>query len=178
MKKAESAMTIVFSLIFLAVILLFFNVIFLQSAASKTQYSINEITLGDTNINLINYLRTPLKDNFVIKDLIIDSYYNNKYEELEKNTEDILNKAYEKEKCPLWKIKGEANNEKIFEYESEFDIRKYTFEFSLRNIFNLAVGKYYLVDYTILYRTATFDLELPNPGKKIKITLVEGCKNE
>ena len=172
MKKGESALTFVFSLIFLGIILSLFYFLFLKSSISKSEYAINSINIGDTNINLINYIKTPLEDNSNIYDLIINSYYNNKYEKLDGVTLKIFNEVYDKEKCPLWNIKGEVDGKEFFEYESEFDIRKYTLNPNPRNILQL-FNKNYLIA-----RSSSIDLMLPDKTKKMKITLTEGCLNE
>ncbi len=172
MKKGESALTFVFSLIFLAVILSIFYVLFLLSSANRTNYVINEVNLGNVNINLINYLRTPITDNKKIFDLILESYYINNYEDLEKITNNIFNKIYNADKCPLWRITGEINNERFFDYESEFDIKKYTLNPGPRNIIHI------FTDKSLITRTSSLNLIIPDPNKKLKITLKEGCINE
>lgn len=169
MKKGESAITFVFSVIFLVIILLIFYVLFSRSALNKTENIITQINMGDVNINLVNYLMTPLKDKTTIKDLIIHSYYNNDYNDLDKITSGIFNGVYDNERCPLWKITGEINNEKFFDYESEFDIRKYTLRPTIRNFFLIFSNKYLLV------RKSSLDLSFPDPNIKAKITLTEGC---
>lgn len=169
MKKGESALTFIFSVIFLAIILLIFYVLFSKSALNKTENIITQIDVGDVNINLVNYLRTPLKDKTTVKDLIINSYYNNDYKDLDKITSDIFNKVYDNERCPLWEITGDINNKKFFDYESGFDIRKYTLRPTFRNFFLIFSNKYLLV------RKSSLDLLFPNPDIKAEITLTEGC---
>ena len=171
MKKGESAITFVFSLIFLVILMTIFYSLFLLSSVSKTTYAINQISSGDVNINLINYLRTPFEDE-KIQDLIVSSYYNNDYKKLEIETENIFNKIYDKEKCPLWNIKGEIDDDKFFEFESGFDIRKYNRPTPRGNILNLFTQEY------LLTKSSSIDLTLPDSSKKAKITLTEGCINE
>lgn len=171
MKRGDTALTFFASLILIAIILIFFQALFLLSSFSKTEFAINQVNLANTQINLINYLRTPLQDNSKIIDLVITSYYNDKYDKLEEETEKIFNKIYDKEKCPLWNVKGELDDEEFFEYESGFDARKYTLAPGRGNIFQLFTSKY------ITTRTISIDLIFPD-NKRAKITLREGCLNE
>ena len=167
MKKGESAITFVFSLIFLAIVITIFYALFLLSSVNKANFSINQVSLSDVNINLINYLRTPLNTTTVY-DLMINSYYNNDYRELETLSENIFNRVYDNERCPLWNIKGEINNEKFFEFESKFDARKYTLSQNPRNFLRIFTDDY------LATRSSSFDIVFPD-NKKAKITLLEGC---
>lgn len=173
MKKGnESGLTIVFSLFFLVIILTLFSVLFSQSAINKTDLATKEINLAELNINLINYLRTPIENGLTVQDLIVNSYYNNDYKKLDNITSNIFNKVYDKEKCPLWDVKGEIDKKEFFEYESEFDIRKYSLQQPPRNILTLfAKDKISPNSYTI-------EIVLPDKSKKAEITLTEGCLNE
>lgn len=171
MKKGESALTFVASLIFLSVTLLIFYALFLQSAANKSEFYIKEIAANDVYINLINYLHYPAED-LDIYELIVKSYYSNDYKKLEEITKNRLNEIYDKERCPLWKITGEIEDKKIFDYESEFDIRKYTLKSSPRNLF-LLFNKNKLIT-----KSSSLELLLPEKNKNIKINLEEGCVNE
>ena len=170
MKKGESALTIVFSMIFLAIVITIFYVLFLSSSIGKAEYDITQINIADMNINLMNYLRTPVDDKN-IHDLIVDSYYNDNYDDLEKNTENIFNRVYDKERCPFWEIYGDIEDEKFFDYESEFDVRRYTLSASPHNFFRL------FNDDIILTRISSIEIIIPE-NKKAKITLKEGCINE
>lgn len=172
MKKGESAITFVFSLFLLVIVLTIFYVLFLQAALSKAEIAIKQVGAADIQITLINYLKTPLKDNKNVYELIINSYYNDNYNELEKVTEDIFNKVYNKENCPLWNVYGEIDNKKFFDFESEFDIRKYSRPTPRGNILSLFIKD------TISTRSTSLDLIFPDKNKKIKITLIEGCVNE
>ena len=170
MKKADSALTFFASLVLIVIVLILFQVSFLLSSSSKTEFAINQISVANLQINLINYLRTPLKQE-TVQDLIVDSYYNNKYDELEKISREIFKKVYDKEKCPLWNIKGKVDDNKFFEYESEFDVRKYTLNPNPRNFLNLFNKNY------ISSKESSIEIILPE-NKKAKITLIEGCLNE
>jgi hypothetical protein len=178
MKKGESALTFVASLILLSIILTIFYILFLQASFNQTKISIQQISISDVQLNLINYLRTPLQDRSTIYDLIIKSYYNNDYNELEKVTGEVFNKVYEKEKCPLWNVYGEIDKKKFFDYESSFDIRKYTPEFSLKNLFNSITNRFFLSTPYLGTRSSSLNLISPNSNRPIKIILVEGCINE
>jgi len=170
MKKGEEALTFVFSMIFIMVILFLFFSLFLIDSITKRDYAIKQIDNGNANINLINYLRTPIKKDYTIYDLIIDSYYNEEYNELEKETSNIFNKIYNKELCPLWNLKGKVNNNKFFEYESEFDIRKYTLTPNPRgNIFLLTTSN------RIYPKSFSLELKFPDLDKNSTIVLTEGC---
>src|SRR3989344_1504187 len=167
MKKGESAITFVFSLIFLAIVITIFYALFLLSSVNKANFSINQVGSSDVNINLINYLRTPVNTTKVY-DLMINSYYNNDYKELETLSEDIFNRVYDNERCPLWNIKGEINNGGFFEFESEFDARRYALSPNPRNFLIILTDEY------LTLRSSSLDIVFPD-NKKAKITLLEGC---
>ncbi|MEK6907593.1 MAG: hypothetical protein AABW45_03625 [Nanoarchaeota archaeon] len=171
MKKGESAITFVFSLIFIVATITIFYALFSLSSLSNSEFRINQINLADIQINLVNYLRTPLQNNENIADLIVSSYYNDDYKKLQEVSGEIFNMVYDKERCPLWNIKGELDDKKFFEYESKFDVRTYTLSPNPRNFIRLFTDKY------ILPQEHSLDLIFPD-NKKAKITLEEGCIHE
>ena len=113
-----------------------------------------------------------MKDKSDVYYLIINSYYGDNYDELEKITEEIFNKAYDKEKCPLWNVYGEIDNKKFFDYESGFDIRKYSKPTPRGNVLSLFTKEY------VITKSSSLDLIFSDKNKKLKITLIEGCTNE
>jgi hypothetical protein len=170
MKKGEEALTFVFSMIFLVIILFVFFALFSIDSINKKDYVIMGVESAKININLINYLRTPLDDNTTIYDLIVNSYYKDDYDDLERETNNVFNKIYNKDLCPLWKINGKINNNKFFEYESEFDIRKYTLTPNPRgNLFLFTTSN------RIYPKSFSIDIKFPELKKDPVITLTEGC---
>ena len=81
---------------------------------------------NEANIILLNYLRTnEAETGLNVAELIMSSYHNNNYDNLEKLTKNSFNLVYNEKNCPVWILKGQVNNQNIFDYSSDFSIDRF-----------------------------------------------------
>lgn len=91
-------------------------VLILEKSLSFTQNEVKVLQYKDVNTLLLNYLRTPIENDKIISDLLIESYIKNDYKDFENKTREILNKAYDPNLCFMWNIDINLmpDNKKIF----------------------------------------------------------------
>ncbi|MEK6835843.1 MAG: hypothetical protein AABX55_02360 [Nanoarchaeota archaeon] len=168
MKKGTETLTFVFSLIFLALILTFYFLIFSTVATKTVETKIVSLNSISDNINLLNYLRTPTNiNNFTISDLIIYSYYNKDYQDLEGLSENIFNKIYLENKCPVWILNAKIKDEEFFDVDSDFSLEQ------LRGGVRYNILQLFGVE-PLRYTNAQISIPSFNQDK-IKISLITGC---
>jgi len=169
MKKGIEPLGFVFALIFLALILIFFYALFSISSQKAAEQTITSLNSFSDKTNLLNYLRTPTKINeFTISDLIVYSYHNKDFNELNTITKDIFNKVYQKDKCPVWILNAKIKDDKFFDTQSDFSIDQ------LRG-----GGRGRLLELfgikPLIYTNSEIDIPSFNQDK-IQVTLTTGCK--
>ena len=107
-----------FSYIILTLIFIIFIVIF-HSCSHLEQNIGSKSSNLESNMILLNYLRTPIEKDITVADLVIESYINNDYSDLEKTTKKHFNPKYSKkwqswvlsikpEKTDKFEIKGDG----------------------------------------------------------------------
>ena len=170
MKKGIEPLGFVFALIFLALVLIFFYALFSissQKAAEQTITSLNSIS---DKTNLLNYLRTQTEINeFTVSDLIVYSYHNKDFSNLDTITKDIFNKVHQKDKCPVWILNTKIKEDKFFEAQSDFTIDQLRGggpRGRLLEIFGIK---------PLIFTNSEVGIPSFNQDK-IKVTLITGCK--
>lgn len=167
MKKGDTTLTFVFSLVFLALLLTFYFFIFSTVATRTTEIRIVSLSSVSDNVNLLNYLRTPTeKNNFIIADLIIYSYYNKDNQDLEKLTKDIFNKVYPEDKCPVWILNAKIDDDEFFDVDSGFSLEQLrgSSRFNLK-LFGLEPLRY-----------SSSQIIIPSFDEDVKVSLITGCE--
>jgi len=115
-----------FSYIVLVLVLIIFFVLFNAKGCTRSdikQDISSEIIDIDSETLLLNYLRTPIevnKEKMTFADLIVISYMNNNYDDLEKITKEYLDPVYNidsKKNWKTWQIKiyDTSNDNIIFD---------------------------------------------------------------
>ena len=162
-KKAiiEDWIPLFVSLIIMVLIIVFFMAIKAGGGGDKA------VLKGEEEINayqnLITYLRTPLNDK-TIADLILESYANKNYDELQRITKDIFDKEYEKSKSS-WKIEFTTPSE---EFNKINDLLKGK---NIEECDKFSVWKFGVITKCDKKITAPITLPLPKGDMEIKLTV-------
>jgi len=98
-KKAEGeGMSIIFSIIFLTLILSIFWVFSFVDRGTIREETSTQIDISNINIDLLNLLRTKVGDT-TISDLIVESYANNDYTKLTTEVNYLFLNNFDKDYC-------------------------------------------------------------------------------
>jgi len=158
MKKGSE--TLMFSIATIGLVLVLFFAWFVFSGLRDDGKSKQEIIVErelNNNFILLNFLRTPFEfngNNGTIADLIVDSYYRDKYGEFEEISKTILNPLYDNNKC----------------YEWNLELKLMPDEEKLKSIINLKrIGASPITDSNILIPL------LDDSNKNINVRLYEEC---
>ena len=103
-----------------------------------------------------------------MSELIAYGYHINNYNDLESLTKDIFNKVYTEDNCPVWILNAQVNDQKIFDFSSDFSIDKLRPSGPRAAILELLGIK------NIAYTSSNTLIPTFNQDK-IKTTLILGC---
>ncbi len=157
MKKGQEELGFVFGLVLIFLVLLGSFVLFNAFGKGEVKAKVDALSNDESNINLLNYLRSfDQKSKLIVSDLIVYSYYNKDYKEITRFTEEFLEKYHDKEKCQTIVINAFLikDNSRLFQQISLGDVN----------------GDFHLRQSSVIIPTLNED--------KIKVNYAEGCINE
>ncbi|MBL7147747.1 MAG: hypothetical protein ISS82_02890 [Nanoarchaeota archaeon] len=97
-KKSESGLTIVFSILFLVIVLTIFWVFSFINRGVIREETSDQLEINNINIDLLNLLRTQV-DNITISDLIAKSYNEDDYSKLNSEINNIFENYFDSDYC-------------------------------------------------------------------------------